>query len=337
MKNEFKLLKKIIASYAPADYSYEPVIGDRKARRSDYEMVNIIPVSDPNAATMSQKVVQYQAVLQLSQTAPQLYNLPYLHRQMLEVLGIRNAEKLVALPEDEKPLDPVTENMNALKNKPLKAFMYQDHQAHIQIHLAMLNDPKIRETIGQNPQAPMIAQALQAHITEHVGMEYKRQMELTMGVNIPYSEDKDENRMSPEQEMQSARMAVPAAQQLLNQNQTEVAAKNAQQAAQDPVVQMQMKELQLKAQEVEIKMKKMQIDAAAKADQLELEKARIAAQKEIAGMQVTAKSQAEKANIASKEKMEGFRLGSDVGKAKAQMAMQEKQMQKQQPSNKETK
>ena len=342
MKNEFKLLKKIIASYAPADYSYEPATGNRKARRKDYEMINIIPVSDPNAATMSQKVVQYQAVLQLSQTAPQLYNLPYLHRQMLSVLGIKNAEKLVPLPEDEKPLDPITENMNALKSKPMKAFMYQDHQAHIQIHMAMLNDPKIRETIGQNPQAPLIAQALQAHITEHVGMEYKRQMELTMGINIPYNDldsDDEDTKMSPEQELQIARMAVPAAQQLLNQNQTEIAAKNAQQAAQDPVVQMQLKELQLKAQEVEIKMKKMQIDAAAKADQLELEKARISAQKEIAGMQVTAKAQAEKANIASKEKMEGFRLGSDIGRSKAQMAMQENQQRKQnqQPSNKENK
>ena len=342
MKNEFKLLKKIIASYAPADYSYEPATGNRKARRKDYEMINIIPVSDPNAATMSQKVVQYQAVLQLSQTAPQLYNLPYLHRQMLSVLGIKNAEKLVPLPEDEKPLDPITENMNALKSKPMKAFMYQDHQAHIQIHMAMLNDPKIRETIGQNPQAPMIAQALQAHITEHVGMEYKRQMELTMGINIPYNDldsDDEDTRITPEQELQIARMAVPAAQQLLNQNQTEIAAKNAQQASQDPVVQMQLKELQLKAQEVDIKMKKMQIDAAAKADQLELEKARISAQKEIAGMQVTAKAQAEKANIASKEKMEGFRLGSDIGRSKAQMAMQENQQRKQnqQPSNKENK
>ena len=336
MKNEFKLLKKIIASYAPADYSYEPSTGTRKARRSDYEMVNIIPVSDPNAATMSQKVVQYQAVLQLSQTAPQLYNLPYLHRQMLDVLGIKNAEKLVPLPEDEKPLDPITENMNALKNKPLKAFMYQDHQAHIQIHMAILNDPKVRETIGQNPQAPLIAQALQAHITEHIGMEYKRQMELAMGINIPYNDldDSDEaTKLSPEQELQIARMAVPAAQNLLNQNQTEVAARNAQQAAQDPVIQMQMKELQLKAQEVDIKLKKMQIDAAAKADQLEVEKARIAAQKEIAGMQVTAKAQAEKATIASKEKIEGAKIGADIGKSKAQMANQKQQP----PSNKETK
>jgi len=338
MKNEFKLLKKIIASYAPADYSYQPATGTKKARRSDYEMVNIIPVSDPNAATMSQKVVQYQAVLQLSQTAPQLYNLPYLHRQMLDVLGIKNAEKLVPLPEDEKPLDPITENMNALKNKPMKAFMYQDHQAHIQIHMALLNDPKVRELIGQNPQAPLIAQALQAHITEHIGMEYKRQMELAMGVNIPYNDlddSDDATKLSPEQELQIARLAVPAAQNLLNQNQTEVAARNAQQAAQDPVVQMQLKELQLKAQEVDIKMKKMQIDAAAKADQLEVERSRIAAQKEIAGMQATIKAQSDKASIASKEKIEGFKMGSDLGKAKAQMAMQEKQ--KPQPSNKETK
>ena len=341
MKNEFKLLKSIIADYAPEDYSYEPSTGNKKARKKDYSMVNIIPVSDPNAATMSQKVVQYQAVLQLSQTAPQLYNLPFLHRQMLEVLGIKNAEKLVPLPEDEKPLDPITENMNAMKNKPLKAFMYQDHQSHIAIHLALLNDPKVKAVIGQNPQAPLIAQALQSHITEHVGMEYKRQMEQQMGINIPYNDldsDDEQTKLSPEQEIQITRMAVPAAQQLLNQNQTAVAAQQAQQAAQDPVIQMQMKELQLKAQEIDIKMKKMQIDAAAKADQLELEKSRISAQKEIAGMQVTAKAQAEKANIASKEKMEGFRLGSDIGRSKAQMAMQDKQQtQNKQPSNKETK
>ena len=171
-----------------------------------------------------------------------------------------------------------------------------------------MQDPLVQQLIGQNPQAPMIMQALQAHVTEHVGLEYMRQMQQQMGINIPYNDmdnDDESTKLSPEQELQIARMAVPAAQNLLNQNQTEVAARNAQQAAQDPVVQMQMKELQLKAQEVEIKMKKMQIEAAAKADQLEIEKARIAAQKEIAGMQVTAKAQAEKANIASKEKMEG--------------------------------
>jgi len=320
MKQEFKLLKEIIADYAPAEYSYDPSTGTRKARKSDYEMVNIIPVSDPNAATMSQKVVQYQAVLQLSQTAPQLYNLPYLHRQMLEVLGIKNADKLVALPEDQSPTDPVSENANALANKPLKAFPFQDHQAHIQIHMAAMNDPKIKQVIGQNPQAPMIMQAMQAHITEHVGLEYKRQMEQAMGMSIPQIDE--DHRMSPEVEAQITRLAVPAAQNLLNQNQTAVAAQQAQQAANDPVVQMQMKELQLKAQEIDIKMKKMQIEAAAKADQIEVEKQRIAAQKEIAGMQVGAKVQADKNNLEAKQRIEGMRIGAETGKAKAQLNQQ---------------
>jgi hypothetical protein len=337
MKKEFKLLKNIIAEYAPADYSYQPSSGNRKARKSDYSMVNIIPVSDPNAATMSQKVVQWQAALQLAQTAPQLYNLPYLHRQMLETIGIKNADKLVSLPEDMKPVNAVSENVAALAGKPLKAFPFQDHEAHIQIHLAMMNDPKIKQTIGQNPQAPVIAAALQAHITEHVGMEYQRRLEQMAGMAIPQFDDEDQH-MSPEMEIAITQAAVPFAQQLLNQNQTAIAAQQAQQAAQDPIIQMQLQELQLKSKEVEMKMQKMQIDAAAKADQLEIEKARIAAQKEIAGMQVGAKIQSEKAHIASKEKLEGIKIGSDIGKAKSQMAMQERQRQSQtKPSNKETK
>ena len=323
MKQEFKLLKKIIADYAPEDYSYQPTSGSRKARKSDYDMVNIIPVSDPNAATMSQKVVQYQAALQLSQTAPQLYNLPYLHRQMLEVIGIKNLEKLVPLPEDMKPTDPVTENVNALKNKPLKAFIGQDHPAHIQIHMAAMNDPKIKQIIGQNPQAPIMIQAMQAHITEHVGLEYMRQMQMSMGINIPYSDDDDPDfHVTPEQEMEIARLAVPAAQNLLQQNQTAVAAQQAQQAAQDPIVQMQMKELQLKAQEIDIKQKKLAMDAAGKADQIEIEKMRIAAQKEIAGMQVGAKTASDKANLAAKQELEGMKLGHQIGNSKAQMNQQ---------------
>ena len=323
MKQEFKLLKKIIADYAPEDYSYQPTSGSRLARRSDYEMVNIIPVSDPNAATMSQKVVQYQAALQLSQTAPQLYNLPYLHRQMLEVIGIKNLEKLVPLPEDMKPTDPVTENVNVLKSKPLKAFIGQDHQAHIQIHMSAMNDPKIKQIIGQNPQAPMMIQAMQAHITEHVGLEYMRQMQQQMGIDIPYSDDDDPDfHISPEQEMQIARLAVPAAQNILHQNQTAVAAQQAQQAAQDPVIQMQMKELQLKAQEMNMKEKKMQLDALAKADQLEIEKSRIQAQKEIAGMQVGAKTAKDKADLAAKQQLEGMRIGNQMGTTKAQLNQQ---------------
>jgi hypothetical protein len=328
MKQEFKLLKKIIADYAPEDYSYQPTSGKKTARRSDYEMVNIIPVSDPNAATMSQKVVQYQAALQLSQTAPQLYNLPYLHRQMLEVIGIKNLEKLVPLPEDMKPTDPVTENVNSLKSKPLKAFIGQDHQAHIQIHLAAMNDPRIRQIIGQNPQAPMMFQAMQSHITEHVGLEYMRQMQMSMGINIPYSDDDDENsHLTPDQEMQIARLAIPAAQNILQQNQTAVAAQQAQQAAQDPVIQMQMKELQLKAQEIDIKQKKMQIDAAKGADQIEVEKMRITAQKEIAGMQIGAKAKIEKESLDAKQQLEGMRLGQQIGQGKEQLN-QKRQAQK---------
>jgi len=328
MKQEFRLLKKIIADYAPEDYSYEPVSGNRKARKSDYDMVNIIPVSDPNAATMSQKVVQYQAALQLSQTAPQLYNLPYLHRQMLEVIGIKNLEKMLPMPEDMKPTDPVSENVNALKNKPLKAFLGQDHQGHIAIHMAAMNDPKIKKMIGQNPQAPMIMQALQAHVTEHVGLEYMRQMQLATGINIPYNdEDDSDHRMTPDQEMQIVRLAVPAAQNLLQQNQTAVAAQQAQQAAQDPIVQMQMKELQLKAQEIDIKQKKMAMDAAGKADQIEIEKMRISAQKEIAGMQIGAKTAADKAQLNAKQQLEGMKLGNQIGNSKAQLN-QQKQSQK---------
>jgi hypothetical protein len=338
MKKEFKLLKVLIAEYAPENYSYEPSTGDRKARKSDYSLVNIIPVSDPNAATMSQKVVQYQAVLQLSQTAPQLYNLPYLHRQMLEALGIKNADKLVAIPEDMKPVNAVSENVQVLAGKPLKAFSFQDHEAHIQIHMAMMNDPKIKQMIGQNPQAPVIAAALQAHITEHVGMEYQRRIEQMAGMAIPNFDDEDQ-KMTPEMETMITQAAVPFTQQLLNQNQTAIAAQQAQQAAQDPIIQMQMQELQLKSKEVEMKMKKLQIDAAAKADQLDIEKQRLATQEKIAGMQVGAKIQSEKAHLASKERLEGMKIGNDIGKAKAQMSLQERQNErnKQQPSNKENK
>ena len=334
MKQEFKLLKGIIADYAPEEYSYEPDVGNRKARKKDYSMVTVIPVSDPNAATMSQKVVQYQAVLQLAQTAPQLYNLPFLHRQMLSVLGIKNAEKLVPMQDDMQPVDPVTENMNVLSNKPVKAFMYQDHQAHIQIHMAAMNDPKINQIMGQNPQAPAMMAAMQAHITEHVGMEYKRQIEQRMGMDIPNFQDMSEG-LSPEMEQQITRMAVPAAQQLLGQNQNAIAAQQAQQAQNDPVIQMQLKELQLKAQEIDIKQKKMQTDAAAKADQMEIEKQRIAAQKEIAGMQVGAKSKADKETLDAKQRLEGMKLGAQIGQQKAQLEVQKASQNQPKPKGKE--
>jgi hypothetical protein len=242
---------------------------------------------------------------------------------MLEALGIKNADKLVAIPEDMKPVNAVSENVDALKGKPLKAFPYQDHQAHIQIHMAAMNDPKIKQLIGQNPQAPVIMAAMQAHITEHVGMEYQRQLEQMAGMPIPFDHEDSEMKMTPQMEMMITQKAVPFAQQLLNQNQTEIAAKNAQQAANDPIVQMQLQELKLKAQEIDIKMKKMQIDAASKADQLDIEKQRLATQKEIAGMQVGAKIQSEKAHLEAKQKMEGMRIGSEIGRSQAQMKNQE--------------
>jgi len=334
MKQEFRLLKRIIADYTPDDYSYQPSEGTRFAKKSDYDDVDVIPVSDPNAATMSQKIMQYQAALQLAQSAPQLYNLPLLHRQMLDVLGIKDAKKLVPLPDDQKPKDPITENMNVLKGDPLKAFIYQDHEAHITVHMAMMQDPKIMQLIGQNPQAQMIMGALMAHVQEHLGFEYRRQMEEMIGVPIPYSED-DEYDIPEEVELQIARLAAPAAQKLLQQDKTAIAAQQAQQAAQDPLVQIQQAELQIKSQEVQIKQAQLQADTAAKAQQLAIEQERIASQERIANMQMAAKAQKdstelqvqreiEGAKLASKERLEGSKLGVDVAKHTEQMTKQEK-------------
>jgi hypothetical protein len=334
MKQEFRLLKRIIADYTPEDYSYQPSEGNRFAKRSDYDDVDVIPVSDPNAATMSQKIMQYQAALQLAQSAPQLYNLPMLHRQMLEVLGIKEAKKLVPLPDDQKPKDPITENMNVLKGVPLKAFIYQDHQAHITVHMAMMQDPKIMQLIGQNPQAQMMMGALMAHIQEHLGFEYRRQMEEMIGVPIPYS-DEDDFELPEEVELQIARLAAPAAQKLLQQDQNAIAAQQAQQAAQDPLIQIQQAELQIKSQEVQIKQAQLQSENAAKAQQIALEQERIASQERIAQMQMMTKAQKDQtelqvqreiegAKLASKERLEGSKLGVDVAKHTEQMSKQTK-------------
>lgn len=315
MKQEFRLLKTIIADYTPEEYNYVPSEGNPRAKKSDYDNVDVIPVSDPNAATMAQKIVQYQAVLQLASQAPQLYNLPLLHRQMLDVLGIKNASKLVPMEDDQKPTDPITENMNVLKGKPLKAFMYQDHEAHITVHMSAMRDPKIAALIGQNPQAQMIQAAMMAHIQEHIGYEYRRQMEQMIGVPIPFSEE-DDFKLPEEVELQISRLAAPAAQKLLQRDQNEMAAQQAQQAAQDPLVQMQQQELMLKAKEVELKERKLVTDAAAKADQIEIEKERIATQERIAGMQVGAKVAKDKAELESKDQLEGMRLGVEIARTK---------------------
>jgi hypothetical protein len=325
MKQELRLLKGIIRDYTPAEYSYEPEEGNRRAKKSDYDMVDVIPVSDPNAATMSQKVVQYQAVMQLAQSAPQLYNLPLLHRQMIEVLGVKNAAKLVPTEEDKKPCDPITENMNILKMKPVKAFLYQDHRAHIQVHMSAMKDPQIQQVVGQTPMAQQIMAAMQAHINEHIGYEYRKQMEMRMGTMLPAPEKIEEDGIPQHMEVQISQLAAQAGQQMLQQNQQQAAAQAAQQQAQDPLIQLQQQELQIKQQELQRKTQKDQVDAAAKADQLDIEKERIAAQERIAGMQVGAQAAKAKAELAAKQQMEGLRIGTDVAHKQAQLQQTNKQ------------
>jgi hypothetical protein len=325
MKQEFKLLKVIIADYTPEEYDYEPEEGDRKAKKSDYDMVDVIPVSDPNAATMAQKIVQYQAVMQLAQTAPQLYDMSFLHRQMIEVLGVKNAEKLVKVEDDATPVDPVQETQNLMNMKPVKAFIQQNHQAHIAVHMAAIQDPKIQQLMQINPMAQQIMSAAMAHINEHMAFEYRLQVEKTMGMPLPpVAEDgHKEERIPAELADRIAIMAAQASQQLLQQNQQEAQQQQAQQQMQDPIVQMQMQELQIKQGELQLKQQKQQIDAAAKADQIRVEEARIAAQKEIAAMQVAANAAAAKDKAARQSEIEGARMGIDVAKHKAQMAVQQ--------------
>ena len=266
MKQEFKLLKAIMSEHAPEEYAYEPFRGEITARVADYMAVDVIPVSDPNSSTMAQRVVQYQAVLQMSQSAPQIYNLPQLHRQMIEVLGVKNADKLVPTEDDVKPTDPVSENMDALVGKPMKAFIYQDHEAHIAAHQAFMQDPQIMQMIGQNPQAKPIMAALQAHIAEHLGFNYRKQMEEKLGAPLPPPGEE-----LPEQvEVNLARLVADAGKQLTQQHQQQAAQQAAQQKAQDPVIQMQQAELQIKQQEVQRKAAKDQLDAQMKQAELEL-------------------------------------------------------------------
>ena len=291
MKQEFKLLRDIIRDYTPEDYSYEPEEGSRRAKQSDYDDVEVIPVSDPNAATMSQKVVQYQAVMQLAQQAPQLYDLPYLHRQMLEVLGIKNAAKLVPMQDDQKPRDPVSENMDVLKGKPLKAFAYQDHEAHIKTHQSFMQDPMTAQMIGQNPMANQMMAALQSHIAEHFGYMYRNQIEQQVGAPIPTFDD--DREIPQDIEFALSRMVAQASQQLLQQNQAAAAQQQAQAQAQDPIIQMQMQELQLKGQDLQRKALKDKTDAQLKAQQQEIERQRIQSQEKIAEATAMVKATAE--------------------------------------------
>ena len=266
MKQEFKLLKAIIRDHAPKDYAYQPVAGDRQAKQADYDMVDVIPVSDPNSSTMAQRIMQYQAVIQLSQQAPQIYDLPQLHRQMIEVLGIKNADKLVPIDDDQKPRDPVSENMSFLTGKPTKAFIYQDHDAHIAVHTSMMQDPMVMGQIGQNPQAQAMQAAIMAHVAEHIAFQYRSKIQERLGATLPAPDVE-----LPEQvEVQLSKLVAQAAQQLLTMNKGHAAQQQAQQQQQDPIIQMQQQELQIKAQEAQTKAQKVQGDLQLKAQELQL-------------------------------------------------------------------
>jgi len=282
LKEELGLLKDIIRDYTPDNYDYIPEDGKPTAKKSDYDNVDVIPVSDPNASTMAQKIVQYQAALQLAAQAPQIYNLPLLHRQMLDVLGLKNAQKLVPMAEDQRPMDPITENQNVIMGKPVKAFSYQDHRAHIAIHVAAMQDPMLRQIMQNDPMAQQKAAAAQAHINEHMAFEYRVMIEQALGMTLPPQSDEEGNdiSMDPVVEAQLSPMLAQAAQRVLQQNQSTVAQQQAQQMAQDPVVQMQQQELAIKQADLQRKTQKDQVDAQLKKRQQDLEAARNIAQNE---------------------------------------------------------
>jgi hypothetical protein len=266
MKQEFKLLKSIIRDYAPTEYEYDPQYGDKRAKQADYDLVEVIPVSDPNSSTMAQRIMQYQAVIQLAAQAPQIYDLPQLHRQMIEVLGIKNADKLVPVTEDQKPRDPISENMSLLRGTPVKAFIYQDHDAHIAAHTTFLQDPMIAQQIGQNPMAQQMAAAAQAHIAEHLAFLYRKKIEEQMGVPLPAPDEP----LPEEIEVQLSRLVAQASTQLMQKNMQQAQQAQAQQQAQDPIVQMQQQELAIKQQDAQTKAQKVQGELALKQQELQL-------------------------------------------------------------------
>ena len=308
MKQEFKLLAGIIRDYTPEEYSYDPEIGDRKAKQSDYDCCQVIPVSDPNAATMSQKVVQYQAVMQMAQANPQIYDLPELNRQMLEVLGVKNIGKLIPTADDQKPKDPVSENMAIINGKPVKAFIYQDHKAHIEVHMSAMQDPKILQLVGQNPQANAIQAAAMAHINEHVAFEYRRQLEEQLGVPLP----KPDETLPEDIEFELSKVMAEAAKKLAAKSASEVQQEQVQQQQQDPILQMQQQELQLKAQDLQIKQQKTQADISIEQARLELDKMRIESQERIAGANLGADTVMANKELEAKQIMEGAKLGIQV-------------------------
>jgi hypothetical protein len=325
MKQEFKLLKGIIRDYTPTEYSYEPEVGNRRAKQSDYDNVDVIPVSDPNAATMSQKVVQYQAVMQMAAQSPQIYDQVELNKQMLEVLGIKNIGKLIPSADDQKPKDPVSENMNIINGKPVKAFIYQDHKAHIQVHMSAMQDPKIMEMVGQNPQAGAIQAAAMAHINEHVAFEYRKQLEEQLGVPLP----KPDETLPEDVEYELSKVMAEAAQKLLAKDQAEVQQQQVEQQQQDPIIQMQQQELQLKAQDIQIKAQKTQADIQAEQTRLALDKMRIESQERIAGAQLGAQSVKDNKELEARQFVEGTRLGVEAVKARQDLEVRKEQTENQ--------
>ena len=321
LKQELKLIKDLIRDYTDPDYTYDPEYGGKKSKQEDYDKVDIIPVSDPNAATLSQRVVQYQAVMQMAQQAPQIYDMPVLHRSMLEVLGIKNADKLVPLPDDQKPVDPVSENQAVLKGKPLKAFEYQDHQSHMAVHNSMINDPMIMAMIGQNPQMQAIMGALQAHIAEHVGFMYRNMVAQQLGMALPPEDEK----LPPEMEKALSTLMAQAANQVMQQGQAAAAQQQAKQQQQDPLVQMQQAQLQLQQQEVQIKGQKAQSDAQIAQAKLQIEQQKVNNAKEIDAMKVGIDSAKHQAQLAQQAKQASINTLTDIGKHKAELDLQRRE------------
>jgi hypothetical protein len=318
MKQEFKLLKAIMAEYAPAEYTYVPVRGEVSAKQADYMMVDVIPVSDPNSSTMAQRVVQYQAVLQMAQQAPQIYDLPQLHRQMIEVLGVKNADKLVPTKDDAKPTDPISENMDALVGKPMKAFIYQDHEAHIATHTSFMQDPMMAQMIGQNPQAKQIMASLQAHIAEHLGFSYRQKIEEKLGAPLPAPNEE----LPEDMEVQLSRLVADAGKQLTQANQQQAAQQKAQQQQQDPIIQMKQAELQVKQQEQQRKMAKDQADSALQKEKLDLQKAKDAT----SAMLEAERVKIEQAEVAIEAEEKGVKLEQATRAERNKMSLEAARM-----------
>ena len=322
MKQEFKLIAAIIRDNTPEEYGYEPNVGDAGAKKSDYDMVDVLPVSDPNASTLAQRVVQYQAVLQLAQTSPDIYDLPLLHRQMIETLGIKNADKLIPDETDMKPLDPVSENMAILRGKPVRAFLYQDHQSHIAVHMAMMQDPKIAAIMGQNPKAQAIMAAANDHLMEHVGFQYRKDLEKQLGASLPPppdfdGDDKEVGHLSPEIEVQLSQLASQAADRLLQKDKAEAQMQQAQQQQQDPLVQMQQMDLQIKKQLADLKAQELQIDAQIQMAEIERKKLKDQSDAAARGDELRLREK----EMGMRNELDGARLGYDMMHKKEQNEM----------------